>query len=131
MLTVILVGGGGFCAAAEPTYQGKSASFWLDSWDTNMAGTDAAFRAMGTNAVPFLIQTLERKPSKLSEVLDKKSVDYSINHPGQIPENVRKIFPSAYRTEQRRETAAFLLGELGPLAEAAIPTLFRIYWRQE
>jgi HEAT repeat protein len=77
---------------------------------------------MGTNAVPFLIETLERKPSKLGEAVDKQRAD----HPGSIPESVAKVLPSAYRVEDRREMAAFFLGELGPLAEAAIPTLLRI-----
>src|SRR5262249_48145637 len=125
--TLTLALGLNFCSAGEPTYRGKSASYWLDSWGTNMEGSDAAFKAMGTNVVPFLIKLLEQKPSKLGEVLDKKLADYSLSHPGRIPEEVTEILPSAYRVEQRREMAAFFLGELGPLAEAAIPTLFRIY----
>jgi len=77
---------------------------------------------MGTNALPFLIETLERKPSKLAEAADKQRAA----HPESIPEIINKILPAAYPVEIRRDTAAFLLGELGPLAEAAIPTLFRI-----
>jgi hypothetical protein len=51
----------GYTASAlEPSYGEKPASFWLDSWHTNTDGASAAFKAMGTNAVPFLIKTLER-----------------------------------------------------------------------
>jgi len=133
IVVLTLIFGRSVCTSAQPTYQGKSASEWLDTWGTNTAGADAAFKAMGTNAVPFLIDTLERKPSKLGEAADKQLA----GHPGSIPESVAHFLPSAFRVEDRRETAAFLLGELGPLAEAAIPTLFRIYcdtnegWRLE
>jgi len=54
----------------EPIYQGQPASYWLDSWGTNIEAVDAAFKAMGSNASPFLIKTLERKSSKLGEVVD-------------------------------------------------------------
>jgi len=108
------------CLCGEPSYQGKSASEWLDYWD--IAGANAAFKAMGTNAVPFLIKTLEEKPSKLAEAVDKALEA----HPGRIPASVEKVLPKAHPVEARRDAAAFFLGELGPVAEAAIPTLFRI-----
>ncbi len=123
--------------AAEATYQGKPASFWLDCWSTNTAAADAAFKAMGSNAVPFLIKTLERKPSKLGEFVDKQVADYYLKHLREVPSEVRRCLPSAYRVEDRRELAAFFLGRLGPAAEAAIPALFRVYtdtnvaWRLE
>jgi HEAT repeat protein len=123
--------------AAEPTYQGKTASFWLECGGTNTAASVAAFKAMGTNAVPLLIETLERKPSKLGELVDKQIADYNLKHPGGVPNQFRSALPSAYRVGERRELAVFFLGQLGPAAEAAIPVLFRIYtdtnegWRIE
>jgi len=123
--------------AADPTYGGKPASFWLDCWSTNTAAASAAFTVMGTNAVPFLIETLERKPSKLGEFVDKQIADYDLKHPRGVPNQLRTALPSAYRVEARRQLAAFFLSELGPAAEAAIPALFRIYtdtnegWRIE
>src|SRR5712692_65128 len=45
----------------EPTYQGKPLSAWLnefDGWDTNQAAS-AAFRKMGTNAIPALLKIIK------------------------------------------------------------------------
>jgi HEAT repeat protein len=102
-----------------------------------MEAADDAFKAMGTNAVPFLIETLEEKASKVGEFVDKQIADYDLKHPKGVSREVRGALPSAYRIETRRETAAFFLGKLGPAAEAAIPVLFKIYtdtnegWRVE
>jgi HEAT repeat protein len=111
--------------AGEPGYNGKPASYWLDSWGTNMAAPDA-FKAMGTNAVPFLIKVLETEPSSLGRFADKETAKYSTSHP-KLSDAINKYLPSAYRAEDRCETAAFLLSELGTNAEAAIPALFRLY----
>jgi HEAT repeat protein len=43
-----------------------------------------------------------------------------------VPKFVEKALPSAYRDEERREHAAFLISQIGPAAEAAIPALIRI-----
>lgn len=112
--------------AAEPAYDGKPASYWLECYHTNMAAGSAAFQAMGTNAVPFLIELLETEPSNLGRFADKEAGNYSISHP-KVSDAIAKLLPSAYRAEERRELAAFFLSELGPKAEAAIPALFRIY----
>jgi HEAT repeat protein len=114
-------------AAEEPQYQGKSFSYWLEAWNTNIDAARPAFIAMGTNAVPCLIKILEHKPSKLAEFFDKQIADFDLRYPGGIPLRVRNAFPSTYGVQGRRETAAFLLSQLGPGAEAAIPLLFRLY----
>jgi HEAT repeat protein len=90
-----------------------------------MAAADA-FKAMGTNAVPFLIEVLETEPSSLGRFADKEAANYSFTHP-KLSDAISKLLPSAYRVEERRELAAYLLSQLGPKAEAAIPVLFRIY----
>jgi HEAT repeat protein len=75
--------------------------------------------------------------SKLAEFVDKEISDYDMKHAGGVPNQLRNAVPSAYRIEGRRELAAYFLGELGPSAEAAIPTLFHIFtdtnegWRVE
>src|SRR5437879_5366157 len=94
---------------AEASYQGKSALYWLDSWSTDAQGASTAFKAMGSNAVSFLTKILEEKPSKLGEFADKRLSEYSIKHPGAVSEEFRRLLPSAYRTENRRETAGYLL----------------------
>ncbi|MBU6401870.1 MAG: hypothetical protein KGS61_16260 [Verrucomicrobia bacterium] len=83
--------------SAEPVYQGKPASFWLDHLLTNMADPKvdvAAFKAMGPAAVPFLVRTLKG---------------------------------GRFSRRERRDTAAFLIGKLGPVSAQAIPTLMSIY----
>ena len=91
-----------------------------------MDAANAAFKAMGTNAVPFLIEVLETEPSSLGRIADKEAAKYSTSHP-KVSDAINKYLPSAYRVEDRRETAAFLLSELGTNAEAAIHVLFRLY----
>lgn len=92
---------------------------------------------MGSNAVPFLVGILEAKPSILAELADQGVSKYYLKHPGGPPPRLLNALPSADRVEGRREAAAFMLGQIGPEAAAAIPTLFRIYtdtnenWRIE
>jgi hypothetical protein len=113
--------------AAEPAYEGKPASFWLDhmyAQPNGMSETIRAFKAMGSNAVPFLIKTLERKPSKLGEVVDQKLYEDDLER--HLPKCVARALPSAMRVEDRREHAAFLIGQIGPDAAAAIPALMAV-----
>ena len=114
--------------AAGPSYQGKGPLYWLDSMSTNMEGSVEAFKAIGSNAVPFLIKTLEHKPSSLSKFVDQQLSDYRLRNPGsKVADALSHSLPSAYLIEDRRENALFLIGKIGPEAEAAIPLLFRIY----
>ena len=110
--------------AGETAYKGKPASFWLEDARASLGITNesiVAFKAMGSNAVPFLIEILQRKPSKLSEMDDNKLYnDRLMEH---VPKGVVRALPSAMRTEERREAAAFLIGVIGPDASAAIPSL--------
>lgn len=113
----------------EPTYQGKPASYWLDWWWQGMDGpkeADAAFKAMGPKAVRFLVRVLQHKPSALSVKLDEARTKYDTSHPSGLPHTLDKVLPSEYRIQNRRETAAFLLGQIGPPAAAAIPVLKRV-----
>lgn len=113
--------------AAEPMHEGQAASFWLDHIYTppnGMMQTIKAFKGMGSNAVPFLVKTLERKPSKLGEFADDKLYKDGLND--HVPKSLVKALPSAMRVEDRREHAAFLIGQIGPDAAAAIPALMRV-----
>ncbi len=113
--------------AAEPTYEGKSASFWLEHfYDTNSQPRAAvtAFKAMGSNAVPFLIKTLEQKPSALGKAVDDQVYGGDPSH--RVPQGVLNALPSAMRTEEKRDRAVYLIQEIGPDAAEAIPSLMTI-----
>lgn len=51
-----------------PVYQGKTAGQWLGEVFTNQTAALTAFRAMGTNAMPFIIQAFEKKDSILDRL---------------------------------------------------------------
>src|SRR5258708_4552165 len=95
----------------------------------------SACKAMGSNAVTCMIETLQQKPSKLGKVVDDKL--YKDGLARHVPEPVVNALPSAMRDDRRREGAAFLISEIGPDAAAAIPTLMSIFtdpsegWRLE
>jgi len=103
-------------AEPQPSHQGKPASYWLDQiYSTNANGMKEsieAFTSMGSNAVPFLVEVLEQKPSKLGGIVDEKLSDYRFRQ--NVPEGLVKALPSADRVEQRRESAAFLISQIGP-----------------
>ena len=113
----------------EPSFHGKRAHYWLDHYFGELGEKDPgteAFKAMGSNAVPFLIKVLEGKPSGLAKMLDEKLYDtncLSLSLPGWLTDHL----PSARDVEDRRETAASIIGEIGPDAQAAIPALIRIF----
>jgi hypothetical protein len=51
-----------------------------------------AFKAMGSNAVPFLIDVLEQTPSKFGEVVDDAL--YKKDLARRVPKGVAKTLPS-------------------------------------
>jgi hypothetical protein len=124
-----------FCSAPDrgPSYHAKPADYWLEHSEhtiDDFKESIQAFQALGSNAVPFLLRCLERRPSRLGEIFDDKIAPtiwkFSLTH--EIPFGLAEArFPSAERVRNRREMAAFLLGEIGPEAQEAIPTLLRIY----
>ncbi len=105
----------------EPSYQGKTVTQWIRGLEyENENPTDemrAALRAMGEPAVTRLIAILNQHDS----LLKRKFLEYARRHTNLWNRYVstRKIVPeSVYRSE-----AATALGELGPAAQAAIPSL--------
>jgi hypothetical protein len=51
----------------EPHYQGRSLSEWLDSDDPTHREVQVAVRAIGTNAIPFLMKWLRYEPGALKK----------------------------------------------------------------
>jgi len=109
-------------APNEPNYGGKTLSTWLDElaaldyskrWDP-LTKPVQAVRAMGTNALPWLLSELRsdggRLPAKLNQLLTKQSV---------IKYRFRDI-------NSRLSRAALGFQALGELAEPAIPALLRL-----
>ncbi len=100
---------------AEPTYQGKPLSAWLNecnSWpeDTNAAAF-VAFREMGTNAIPALLKIIESGDPPFERMVDKLNRMQSL-----VDFPVR----GAWR---QRSSASFALYAMGAKAKPAFPTL--------
>lgn len=100
---------------SQPSYQGRSITKWFYRDGHYVAPADPnkdveAFRAMGREAVPFLVAKLERVPSE--EVKGLLSV---------VSRNAREAYRQRGQMWQSR--AAYLLGEIGPIARSAEPNL--------
>jgi hypothetical protein len=93
-----------------PSYQGRS----IQSWFYHPGENDSeAFRAMGDQAVPFLIGRLEDAPSeRVKRLLEKLSTT-----PKEIYRQNKEIW---------QHRAAYLLGELGMAALSAEPNLTNV-----
>ena len=106
----------------EPRYQGKPASYWLDRRDNReeVGPSNEAFTAMGREAVWFLVKIVGKSPPwqvrKLSE--------FASNH--RLPAWLECRLPNTRHLQFRRVMAAHYLAKLGPDAESALPTLWRI-----
>jgi len=103
---------------AQPTYEGRSLSSWLDeagTWDDNgPAPVSLAFRTMGTNALPFLV---EHALSPRSPWRDR--LQYAFQWLGWT--KLRGFVDKRYR----RQMAAFaVLEHLGSDATNALPFIF-------
>jgi hypothetical protein len=95
-------------------YRGHTAAWWFRRPEIDpMTEEDVptAFRAMGKPAVPFLISQLQARPSKLLGALDSIAIRFKPREPYER----RLLF--------RQQRASQLLGEIGPPARAAIPSL--------
>jgi len=99
-----------------PSYQGRSIGQWFYAAADFSSPPDRdrdreAFRAMGAQAVPFLIQKLEAAPSR--ELMRWLS----------FSQTASEIYRQ--RKEMWRDRAAYLLGEMGPAAKPAETNLIR------
>lgn len=99
----------------EPSYHGKSLSYWIDPGSRGGRETEAersfALQAMSGSAVPYLVEQLHWKPSARMQALYKRFPDF--------PPFIAYMSGSA----DPRGRAAHALGEFGPLAAGAIPEL--------
>jgi HEAT repeat protein len=113
----------------QPTYHGRPASYWLDHAQADNpvlspgggAEAEEAFRVIGLKALPFLVKTMERKPSRLLIRLDEFADDHWVDRPKWLA----RLLPDLDQMEVRRIQAASWIGKLGPVAAAAIPALAR------
>jgi hypothetical protein len=119
-------------APTEPVYEGEPISYWLASGGLpavalplphyrlviNTIGAPWARQAQsGSNAVPHLVKALERRVS-VPAAFFRKWVWPRL--PASVKSHLRPpLGPSA------AQTAAYLLGQMGPMAEPAIPALVR------
>jgi RNA polymerase sigma factor (sigma-70 family) len=137
-VAILLVGGTTFVAVtevhkefrsgAEPSYDGKTLSVWLRSFQHGLNGSPeqakatAAVAHIGTNAIPTLLKLL-RDPNSDSE---KASAMYGFrilgnNGSAATPDLIR-IYQQ-HISESSKAYAARSLGMIGPAAEAAVPYL--------
>lgn len=137
--------------AHEPTYEGKSFSYWLrQSWEgadvDARAKAEMAVTKIGTNAIPTLLQMLRAKESPLKiklltwasqrHILRFRYIKGTINWraamvfralgpqaASAVPELI-KIYDQKISTDSEADTA-LALGFIGPDAKAAVPSLLR------
>ena len=107
---------------AQPTYHGKT----IRALSANLFARDqklhdeaqAAFRSLGTNAVPGLVKLLNAKDSPYRRAMYSIARMLPIGGRNLIQRNVSPPDASAIQME-----AAHALGEIGPPARQAIPAL--------
>lgn len=119
-------------AEDEPTHDGKSLSYWLDKFDyhSNFADSQGrrspewhetvqAIRAIGTNAVPYLVRQLQKSEFRLKTLLVQSAQRWY----GPIPvANRRKI--NFFKTDfGKKRDAIEALSILKAQATGAVPQL--------
>jgi len=115
VLTIIWLAGG---FDWEPRYQGKLASAWFTEMSQPFPQpAEAAFKAMGTNALPFLIRTIKKEPSSIA----LRFLSFANRH--DFLQWVTRWLPNEVRIHNNRGIAINLIGRLGPDAALALPAL--------
>lgn len=109
-----------FRGPREPSYAGKQLADWLSAMTPGNPASEteaAAVRAIGTNAIPFLLKWIRYERPAWKNSLNELSTK-SFNHP---------LFDQAQDpAEWRADNAAMAFHVLGPEADAAIPELTRL-----
>jgi hypothetical protein len=108
-------------AQPKPSYQGKPVNYWLH--ELNFATGDVrraewAFRFMDSNAVPFLVATLDKTDGPLKQV-------YFRCYP-KLPAILKTKLPRPVPADELRDYAISALGAIGPAAKPAIPSLLNV-----
>lgn len=143
-----------------PVYQGRTAQEWLaEAFSTSQEQVLEAFRAMGTNALPFLVNifrendlvqrnnaefVIVKMPYASNALPDLTRLFIEGNHERQMSlmyvllsligpsdTNCVPALTDYVKTEpeRSREYAVLALGHIGPGAQAAIPTLTSILYQ--
>ncbi len=113
---------------SEPTYHGEKLSRWLAGYSQPVQpggppdgamSADRAVRALGTNAIPTLLDCLNVNESPLARRLIEFGLEFSLT-----PNGIRdRIDQFAQARSTRREWALRGLRALGPEAKRAVPSL--------
>ena len=101
----------------EPRFQGKALSAWLEDYGQSRQKNqeiDEAVRQMGSEALPWLVERLERKDSALK----LKFVD--------VAKRLRFIKIRFMPAEEHRKRAAWAMLALGKEAKPVLPELVRL-----
>lgn len=107
-----------FLRKSEPTYQGKTATAWLQEPLVPSEGegpTLRAFRSMGPRARPFLVKVLQKKDSMVKRIYN------GLCH--ALPEALQRWLPEVNSTAVIRARAAWVLGQLGDSSEHEVNAL--------
>lgn len=133
----------------EPTYRGKSLSYWLELSGRGVGGGEAeaevAVRHIGTNAIPTLLRLIQANDSpikrKMAVLASRLSVidfhfttadtqwTHAYNGFHVLGEDAKGSVPALIELYNRRdspdlqERVADVLGNIGTVAKAAVPCL--------
>jgi HEAT repeat protein len=127
-------------ARKEPVYKGKTLTQWLNQLDDGQADgisssslptfsrsqieAAEAIRAIGTNALPFLLEDIHTHPSEKDVwiQLNRKLDRITMNHFGRWSLGLADVTAK----DRVRWRAAQGLSALGPIAKPAVPELTRL-----
>jgi len=104
----------------EPQYGGKPISYWIDRSGEEYEGSGFPCLPLSvndSNAVPFLINALKRRPRSLSGLYSRTYWSRG------LPFSLRNRLAKPVNANQIREIAAMHLGLMGPVAKPAVPAL--------
>ena len=103
--------------SGEPVYRGKSISRWINDVGVFANPPAPALPLLDSNAVPFLVEALDRQDGQLRRVY--------LRLWNNLPSRVQNRLPQPVPGWAIRANAAALLGTIGTNAVSAIPALIR------
>ena len=119
VLLVTILGGLAWVAlqSGEPVYRGKPISRWINEVGVFANPPAPALPLLDSNAVPFLVEALDRQDGQLRRVY--------LRIWNKLPSRVQNRLPQPVPGWAIRANAAALLGTIGTNATPAIPALIR------